>query len=121
MKFHPCNHSNEVHGSIFSILRPDKTQLTSLNSYPAKAPSPVRTVGVSASRCPEERLSRGAPRLEQRLANVGHQFTGHPTLSATRVDAFLVPPSNKPSIFQPITLPFTLNHRSSISCDLPSR
>ena len=23
--------------------------------------------------------------------NVGHQFTGHPTLSATRVDAFLVP------------------------------
>jgi hypothetical protein len=71
MKFHPCNHSNafarQVHGSIFSILRPGKTQLASLNS-------------------------RGAPHLEQRLANVGHQFTGHPTLSATRVDAFLVPP-----------------------------
>jgi hypothetical protein len=43
------------------------------------------------------------------------------SLPATRVDAFLVPPSNKPSIFQPIALPFALNHGSSISCGPPSR
>jgi hypothetical protein len=69
----------QVHGSIFSILRPDKTQLTSLNSYPAKAPSPVRIVGVGASRCPEERLSRGAPHLEQRLARGVPAQSEHPS------------------------------------------
>jgi hypothetical protein len=30
--------------------------------------------------------------VEDPTTNVGHQFTGHPTLPATRVDAFLVPP-----------------------------
>jgi hypothetical protein len=36
------------------------------------------------------------------LPNVGHQFTSHPTLPATRVDAFLVPPPliNLPSFNQ---------------------
>jgi hypothetical protein len=29
------------------------------------------------------------------ISNVGHQFTGHLTLPATRADAFLVPPSNR--------------------------
>jgi hypothetical protein len=35
-----------------------------------------------------EGLSVGGPNA----ANVGHQFTGHPTLPDTRVDAFLVSP-----------------------------
>lgn len=61
------------------ILRPDKAQLTSLNSYPAKAPSPVRTVGIGASRCPEEPLSRGAPHLEQRLVRGAPAQSEHPS------------------------------------------
>ena len=44
---------------------------------------------------------------KKRLINIGHQFSGHPTFPATRVDAFLVPP---PLINPPLfdQLPFPL-------------
>ena len=56
------------------------------------------------------------------FANVGHQFIGHPTLPATRVDAFLVPPRFTLFFFsQLIALILAPNHGSSISCSPPSR
>ena len=33
-----------------------------------------------------------AATFDSNRANIGHQFSGHPTFPATRVDAFLVPP-----------------------------
>jgi hypothetical protein len=55
-----------------------------------------------------------------RPPNVGHHLTGHPTLSATRVDASLVPPPITLPAFQPIALIPALNH-GSISCGPSSR
>jgi len=55
----------------------------------------------------DEVMEESVERQSCILSNVGHQFSGHPTFPATRVDAFLVPPPliNPPSFDQ---LPFPL-------------
>jgi hypothetical protein len=68
----------------------------------------VRIEGVGKGGNPEATrdfcppVTFGRPIL---ASNVGHQFTGHPTLSATRVDAFLVlPPQQTCLLFNQLLL-----------------
>ena len=71
----------------------------------------------------EKAFGQARPLPHRKSNNVGHQFTGHPThlIGHTRSPVPRPPPSDKPSIFQPITPPFALNHGASISSGPSSR